>query len=268
MKDDKADKKGFIERIKEWDKPEDVSRAEREEWNRRMRQEQREEKQKQREEKARQKEYASQTIFSVWDYVLLESVRRGDPRVRIRIGTMKALTGLERLALAGWIEKPADKMPFDDMERLEAFRDSYEYKQYEERLDRITSGEDYGKMHRVLDTLGIKKIDDWLILTEEGKPVAEEQRNKMRLKWDKLRRLYSDKSAEFQQAAEDNVEYLPMFLTMGFVNGAMMAQMMSDAHVDYPYWYGDLYLGGSIGTRGDTGGLDSYFEGDPDFGDF
>ena len=58
----------------------------------------------------------------------------------------------------------------------------------------------------------------------------------MQLKWDKLQRLYSDKSAKFQQAVEDSIEYLPLFLAMGFVNGAMIAQIMSDARIDYPYW--------------------------------
>lgn len=257
MKGDKTDKKGFIERIKEWDRPDDALKAEQEESLIRMLQEQ-------REAKKRQKEYASRTTFTVWDYVLLESIRRKDPRIRIRIGTMKALTSLERLALAGWIEKPADKMPFDDRERLEAFRDSNEYKLYQDRLDRIMSGEDYDRMDRILGMLKIKKIDDWLVLTDEGRLVAEEHRSKIRLKWDKLRRLYSDKNAEFQQAAEDSIEYLPLLLTMGFVNGVMMAQMMSDAHIDYPYWYGDLYRGGSYSTLDGTG----CFDGDPDFGGF
>lgn len=270
MNDDKTGKKGFIERIKEWDRPSDTIKAEQEERAIRMLQEQREAKQKQREEKARQKEYASRTTFTVWDYVLLESVRRKDPRIRIRIGTMKALTSLERLALAGWIEKPANKMPFDDRERLEAFRDSNEYRLYQDRLDRIMSGEDYDRMDRILGMLKIKKIDDWLVLTDEGRSVAEEQRSKMRLKWDKLRRLYSDKSAEFQQAAEDSMEYLPLFLSMGFVNGAVMAQMMSDAHVDYPYWYGDLYVGGSSSTwaGGFDGDAGDDFNDSPDFGGF
>ena len=44
---------------------------------------------------------------------------------------------------------------------------------------------------------------------------------------------------------------LPPFLAIGFVNGAMMAQMMGYARVDYPYWYGDLYVGGSAGFNGD-----------------
>lgn len=269
MKEDKPGKRGIIERIKEWDRPSDATKAEQEERAIRMLQEQREARQKQREEKARQREYASRTTFTVWDYVLLESVRRKDPRIRIRIGTMKVLTSLERLALAGWIEKPANKMPFDDTERLEAFRDSNEYKLYQNRLDRIMSGEDYDKMDRILDMLKIKKIDDWLVLTDEGKPVAEEHRSKIRLKWDKLRRLYLDKSAKFQQAAEDSMEYLPLFLTMGLVNGAMMAQMMSDAHVDYPYWYGDLYVGGSFNTWADDfDGDGGDFDDGPDFGGF
>lgn len=263
MGDDKPSKKGFIERIKEWDKPDEIYKAEQEEIYK-AEQEERAIRvlQEQRETKARQKEYASRIAFTVWDYMLLESVRRGDPRIRVRIGTMKVLASLERLVLAGWIEKPTDKIPFDDRERLEAFRDSNEYKQYEERLDRIMSGEDDDRMRDVFGMLGIKKIDDWLILTEEGKPVAEEQRSKMRLKWDKLRKLYSDKSTEFRHVAEDNVEYLPLFLSMGFVNGVMMAQMMSDAHVDYPYWYGNLYVGGSSGTWSDTSEFDGGFDAD------
>lgn len=235
---DGSTKKGFIERIKEWDAVRDTTKTEQQEKAIRKLQEQ-------RETKARQKEYASRTAFNVWDYVMLESVRRGDPRIRIRIGTMRALASLERLSLAGWIEKPADKVPFDDMERLEAFRDTNEYRLYKDRLSRMLSGEDFDRMHYVLDALHIKNIDDWLVLTEEGRRAAEEKRASMRIVWDRLRRLYMDKSAEFRQAAKDHLEYLPLFLTMGFVNGTMMAQMMSEAHVDYPYWYGDLYVTGS-----------------------
>ena len=251
---DGSPKKGLVERIKKWDAARDPAKAEQqEEAIRRL--------QEQRETEARQREYAGRTAFSVWDYVMLESVRRGDPRIRIRIGTMKALASLERLSLAGWIEKPAGKVPFDDMERLEAFRDTNEYRLYKDRLGRILSGEDFGRMRHVLDALHIKNIDDWLVLTEEGRRAAEEKRASMRIAWDRLRRLYVDKSAEFRQAAEGHLESLPLFLVMGFANGAMMAQMMSEAHVDCPYWYGELYVAGSPNAWNELDGFNGGFDG-------
>lgn len=258
--------KNYLERFKKQKMEEEARKTEQRKQAERMKQARHEAKQKE------QKRYASQTTFAVWDYVLLESIRREDMRIRIRMGTMKTLASLEKLSYAGWIERPVAKMPFDDMERLEAFRDSYEYKQYKDRLDRIMSYEDHAKKSRVFSMLGIKKIDDWLILTEEGRRVAEEHRSKMRLVWDKLRKLYLDKSSEFQQAAENNMKYFPLFFVMGYVNGAMMAQMMSDAHIDYPYWYGDLYGGESFSTLSGSGGFDGDvgggFDGDPDFSCF
>lgn len=263
MKDDiDTYEKDYLERFKKQEADRLTHKKEREAETARIAQEQRDARQK---EKAK---YASQTIFTVWDYVLLESIRRGDPRIRIRIGTMKVLTSLEKLFRSGWIEKPINKIPFDDMEKLETFRDSYEYKQYKNRLDRIMSYKDHVRKGSVLGMLGIKKIDDWLILTEEGKCVAREKRSKVRLVWGKLRKMYSEKSAEFQQAAEDNASYLPLFLVMGLVNGTMMAQMMSDAHIDYPYWYGDLYGGGSYGAWDGSGGFDGGFGEEFDFGGF
>lgn len=217
------------------------------------------------EKAARQREYASQTTFTAWDYVLLESIRRRDPRVRIRIGTMKVLDGLEKLILAGWIEKQA-KISFDDAERLEAFRDSAEYRQYKDRLSRLMSYKHEAIMRATLDRIGIKKIEDLLVLTEEGRRVAGEQHDKMQSLWNRMRKLYSERSAEFQQMAKDNAVYLPLFFMMGLANGAVMAQMMIEARVDYPYWYGDLYGSGSSSTWDGSGVLDGDLDADIDFG--
>lgn len=47
---------------------------------------------------------------------------------------------------------------------------------------------------------------------------------------------------------------------MGFVNGAMMAQMMNEANIDYPYWYDGLYVCGSSGTWDVSGDFNGGFD--------
>lgn len=213
-------------------------------------------------ERIKQEKFINDTVFTVWDYVLLESIRRGDYRIMIRIGSMQVLTSMKKLFLAGWIEKPKSDIPFDDMERLAKFMDSYEYKQYKDRLNRIMTREYLTKRSDVCNTIGIKNIGDQLILTKEGKRVAKERRDTMYIKWDKLRRLYrGGKNAELQQLAKANAECLPMFFAMGLANGALIASMMSDARVDYPYWYEDLQVaGGSTDIWGITDNFDASFE--------
>lgn len=266
MKDDvEAYERDYLKRVQEQAAEKRMLEKEQKEKTAQMEQAQREA------EREEQETYVKRTTFTAWDYVLLESIRRKDPRPRIRIGTMKVLASMERLFRAGWIARPHGKMPFDDAERLEAFRDSHEYKQYKGRLNRIMTVEYLTKKGSVFNMLGIKKIDDWLILTEEGRRIAKKKRDRLELVWSRMQKLYSDgMTAEFRQASEKNMEYLPLFVMMGFVNGAMMAQMMSDAHVDYPYWYGDLY-GGSSGAwdgSGDFGDAGGGFDGDPGFGGF
>ena len=45
---------------------------------------------------------------------------------------------------------------------------------YQDHLDMIMSSEYYDRMDRILDMSRIKKIDDYLVLTDKGRPVAEE----------------------------------------------------------------------------------------------
>ena len=208
-----------------------------------------------REERLKTKQYVERTAFTAQDYILLESIRREDPRIRIRMGTMKVLDGLERLYHAGWIKKPNTDMPFDDLEKLEKFRDSYEYKQYTNRLRRIMTHEYLAKKSRVFGMLKIKKIDDWLVLTEDGVQTAEKKRDDVMELWNKMQKLHSDGMIDdLKHMSEQNRDYLPLLVMMGITNWALMGQLLSNthgAHYDIPHEYGMLDVGSF-----DAGGFD------------
>ena len=74
---------------------------------------------------------------------------------------------------------------------MEAFKDSLEYKQYEERLERIVTWEEHERIKQVLKTVGLKKTVDMLELAESGRRTLKEKRAEMLRLWRKLMAMHA-----------------------------------------------------------------------------
>ena len=198
--------------------------------------------------------------LSVWDYVILESIRRKDPRMRIRIGTMKTIDGMEKVFRCGLVKKPDRMPPFDERERLEAFKDSLEYKQYEERLKRMVTWEERERIKQVLKTVGLKEIVDMLELTESGRRALKEKRAEMLRLWRNLTALHAkNDKAGFQEAADGSLDYFPLMVVMGFASSSAMTHMISEAGTDHLHWVGESGVSSWCDDSGYEGFTDVWF---------
>ena len=258
MKDDLSGyEEGYLKRI---EKAKEL-RAKQE---RRMKAEQ--ERQRKRTKEAEMKErerLVEKTVLSVWDHVLLESIRRNDPRVRIRIGTMKVLDSMERLFECGQMEKKT-AIPFDEMERLEAFRDSAEYVMYKRRIERIITTEVYTFRLHVFNRIGIRTIVDPLVLTPAGLSRITGKRDEMRKIWDRLNNMRSKGDAEFPAEVQKSMANIPLFLAMGIAGGSLYAYMMAQSQADHVHGieYIERYPFGesSLDESAFDGGFDSFYD--------
>ena len=269
MKDDlNGYEEGYLKRVEKAKelraKQERRMKAEQERQRKRKKAEQ--ERQRKRKKEAEMKErerLAEKTVFSVWDHVLLESIRRNDPRVRIRIGTLKVLDSMERLFECGQMEKKT-AMPFDEMERLEAFRDSAEYAMYKRRIERIITTEvDTYRLH-VFDRIGIRTIVDPLVLTPAGLSRITGKRDEMRKIWDRLNNMRSKGDAEFPAEVQKSMANVPLFLAMGIAGGPLYAYMIAHSQADHVHGmeYIERYPfgGSSFDESAFDGGFDSFHD--------
>ena len=94
-----------------------------------------------------------------WDYVLLEMIRREDPRAAMRLGTMRSAESLLKLFCHGPIarRRPAT---FDERERMQAFLDSAEYRQYKNRLKRLMTREARERLELIAAVTGARDEKD------------------------------------------------------------------------------------------------------------
>ena len=193
--------------------------------------------------------------LSVWDYVVLEFIWRKDPRILLRIGTMRTVDIIHKLFQLVLVKKLSEPS-FDEMERHEALLDSPEYKQYKKRRERIMTSETRNKIDFTCGMIKIENIDDMLEPTEAGSRKMRKKRAEMRLLWRKLEDLCANDRAKFQQEAKENLIYLPLLIAMGMASGAAMVYMASEASTDHMYGIHEIEYSS---LRGDPGHGDDPF---------
>ena len=193
--------------------------------------------------------------LSVWDYVVLEFIWRKDPRILMRIGTMRTVDIIHKLSRQALIKKFSEPS-FDEIERHEALLDSPEYKQYRERRKRIMTLEARDKIDSTCRMIKIENIDDMLKPTEAGSRKMRKKRAEMRLLWRKLEDLCDNDRTKFQQEAKENLIYLPLLIAMGMASGAAMVYMASEASTDHMYGIHGIEYSS---LRGDPGHGDDLF---------
>lgn len=66
------------------------------------------------------KKAATEADLDPWDYVVLEMIRRGDPRISIKVGTVRSTESFLKLYCHGLIAKLDRPATFDELERIVA----------------------------------------------------------------------------------------------------------------------------------------------------
>ena len=179
-----------------------------------------------RERRDAAKKTAAETDLDSWDYVVLEMIRREDLRISIKLGTMRSAESLLKLFCHGLIIKYERDLTFDELERIQAFIDSAEFKQYEGRLKRLMTPEVKERLRLIAEITGGAQLWD---LTDKGRRELRAKHVQMIALHDQLTKKYENDKAGFYAEVESLAWALPMMVAMGFTTGAIMAHAHSAA---------------------------------------
>ena len=154
-----------------------------------------------------------------WDYVALEMIRREDLRISIKLGTMRSAESRLKLFCHGLITKRERDPTFDELERIQAFTDSVEYKQYKDRLKRLMTLEVRERLRLIDEITGTVYMWD---LTDKGRRELRAKYAEMVALHNQLTKKYENDKAGFYEEVESLDWALPMMVVMG-LSGTMMA---------------------------------------------
>ena len=112
-----------------------------------------------------------------------------------------------------------------------------------------------------------RNLDPTLKLTEKGSEIIEKKIDELKQEWDKLVLLYEKKDKEkLRKGMQDNRNFFPLMMMMGFANGAMMGSMLGMNHMMMADFMAEVdYADGGDGS-GDFGG--DFSDGGGDSGGF
>ena len=207
------------------------------------------------------------------DYTILEAQRTENILLALNIGVEETLNSIEKLIRCKLIKK-ADREPtFSEKEKIARQKDTPQYKQYVARINRIMDKKMTERLKEFCQKIGLKTEDDPFDLTEKGKQVLLTKRKEVESVWQKIRSAFDGKNKQlFREEVDKNKTVFPLFLIMGFANGAMMGTMMGSMGMnpatymqDMDMAYNDGYADGSGdfgGEGGDFGGEGGDFGGD------
>ena len=207
------------------------------------------------------------------DYTLLESQRTENILLSLHIGLEKQMNSIEKLIRCKLVKKLDREPTFTEKEKLERQRDTPQYKQHVARLNRIMDKKMAERLKEFCKKIGLKTPDDPFELTHEGEQILAKKRKVLESVWQKLTSAYDSKNKQlFREEASKRVSMFPLFMIMGFANGAMMGTMMGSMGMnpatymqDMDMAYNDGYADGSGdfgGEGGDFGGEGGDFGGD------
>ena len=195
------------------------------------------------------------------DYTILESIRRDNPRLLLRVGVLDSLNKYLKLFRCGLIKKLDRELTFNEKEKLERFKDTPEFKQYATLVQRLDCTELRDKFREYKNRLGLKKDDDPIDITEKGKNVLSNMRKKVKEVWQDLKSAYDKKDKNlFREKVDQNISMFPLFMIMGFANGAMMGTMLGNMGMNSQMYMQDMdmaydqgYTDGAVDYGGDFG---------------
>ena len=208
------------------------------------------------------------------DYTILEGNRTDNILSSLHLGFEKILDSSQKLFRCGLVKRLERKLTFTEKEKLERQKDTPQFKQYQARIQRIMDSEMKERLKDYMRKLGLKTGDENFELTEEGKKILEEKRKELEYVWAELKSSYDKGNKQvFREKLDKNKSMFPLFMVMGFVNGAMMGTMMGKMDMNFGMYMqgmnemydtgftdaGGVIEGGDIG--GDIGGDSSGGEG-------
>lgn len=111
---------------------------------------------------------AAETDLDQWDYVAPELFMRDDMRIPMKVGTVRSNESFLKLFCHGLIARLDRPPTFDELERIQTFLDSAEFRQYKNRLNKLMTLEVKERLEPVAEIIGIHGERDMLDVTEEG----------------------------------------------------------------------------------------------------
>ena len=189
------------------------------------------------------------------DYTLLECQRRESILLSLHIGIMEQLDSIEKLFRCGLIKRLDRKLTFSEKEKLEKQKDTPQFKQYVARIQRIMDSELKQRIKDYQTKLGLEKVDDNFDLTEAGKHVIEKKRKELEAIWQKMSSAHDSKNKQlFREQVDKNKSVFPLFMIMGFVNGAMLGTMMGSMGMNSGMYMQDMDMSYNEGYTDGSGG--------------
>jgi len=162
------------------------------------------------------------------DYIVLESLRRDDWQLSLKLGTMELMAITEKLFRCGLIKRLDREPTFDEKEKILKFMDSPAYKQHETRIEQLATPEFKERVKAHMKKLGIESNFKWkmLELTGKGKELLNKKIKELKSEWGKLVAIYKTKDGQKLKQEIDNHRFdFPLMLYMGFSSGFIISSM-------------------------------------------
>jgi len=187
-----------------------------------------------RQEKEKQDQVERRTVaellrtLSPKDYIVLESLRRDDWQLSLKLGTMELMAITEKLFRCGLIKRLDREPTFDEKEKLLKFMDSPAYKQHAKRIEQLATPEFKERVKAYMKKLGFESEYDLTELTGKGKELLNKKIKELKSEWGKLVAIYKTKDGKKLKQEIDNYRFdFPMMLYMGFSSGFIMSSMFN-----------------------------------------
>jgi len=175
------------------------------------------------------------------DYTLLECQRRENILLSLHIGLEKQLDSFDKLFRCKLIKKSDREMTFSEKEKMERQKDTPQYKQYVARINRIMDKKMKERCKEFCQKIGFKAPDDPFDLTEKGKQILLTKRKQLQSVWAELQSSYEKGNKQvFREQVDKNRSVFPLFMIMGFANGAMMGTMMGSMGMNSEMYMQDM----------------------------
>ena len=193
------------------------------------------------------------------DYTLLEAQRTENILLGLHIGLEKQMKSIEKLIRCKLVKKLDREPTFTEKEKIARQKDTPQYKQHVARLNRIMDKKMAERLKEFCQKVGLKTEDDPFDLTEKGKQILLTKRKEVESVWQNIRSAFDGKNKQlFREQVDKNKPMFPLFLIMGFANGAMMGTMMGSMGMNSASYMQEMDMayneGYADGSAGDIGG--------------
>lgn len=228
-----------------------------------------EQRQAHEEQKKIDKELAEKMIkeLSAKEYLILGALKNTDLQVLTKFHPVEIVQMYEKFFQCGLIEIMNRKLTWQEGVKVQNWLNSQEFKQYQNNVNKLLDWDEKQLIKKTYERLGLSEKEDVVDITARGNEELEKKRTELNEEWKNIIALYESKNKDqFHQIIEKNKSNMPLYLTMGLVNGSMMGIMMSkmDMNLDtymqgMEFIYSEGYSQG-FGDGSDGGSFDGGFE--------